>query len=213
MRFPLQIPFASYFIVLKALSPDRILMRSIVVKAFFWFLAALLQLVLVQFAQNTLHGDSRMVSLMQAAIALGIGGGSFAAGLAARGRTPYHFIRPGAIAMALSAAAMAYFGTRLPLAMAGVIVMGAAGGFFFLPTGIATQERPARDMLGRCLATSNFLDCAAMILSSAMLWLLGKCGFSAPHIIAAAAFCILLFLPWTNFKDATAQQLDGEAAK
>ena len=75
MRFPLQIPFASYFIVLKALSPDRILMRSIVVKAFFWFLAALLQLVLVQFAQNTLHGDSRMVSLMQAAIALGIGGG------------------------------------------------------------------------------------------------------------------------------------------
>ena len=202
MRFKLQIPFASYFQVLKALSPDKILMRAITAKAFFWFLAALLQLVLVQYAQNTLKGDSSTVSLVQAAIALGIGCGSFAAGFAARGRTPYHFVRPGALAMALVALLMFLIPPSLPAAVAGVILLGAAGGFFSLPTGIATQERPAKEMLGRCIATSNFLDCGAMILSSVMLWLMGRCGVDAPGIILAAGICILIFLPWTGFTDA-----------
>jgi hypothetical protein len=108
----------------------------------------------------------------------------------------------GKVTMALVALLMFLIPPSLPAAVAGVILLGAAGGFFSLPTGIATQERPAKEMLGRCIATSNFLDCGAMILSSVMLWLMGRCGVDAPGIILAAGICILIFLPWTGFKDA-----------
>ena len=65
--------------------PDRTLHLAVVGNTYFWFLGALLQFVIVFYGREVLHIDETHGGYLQAALAIGIGIGSYAAGLLSGG--------------------------------------------------------------------------------------------------------------------------------
>src|SRR5260370_41061368 len=59
--------------------PDRVLHLAIAGNTYFWFLGALLQFVIVFYGREVLHLDETRGGYLQAALAIGIGVGSYAA--------------------------------------------------------------------------------------------------------------------------------------
>ena len=66
--------------------PDRTLHLAVVGNTYFWFLGALLQFVIVFYGREVLHIDETHGGYLQAALAIGIGLGSYAAGLLSAGK-------------------------------------------------------------------------------------------------------------------------------
>src|SRR5438874_12985177 len=66
--------------------PDRALKLAIVGNTYFWFLGALLQFVIVFYGREIMQLDETRGSYLQAALAVGIGVGSFAAGYLSGGK-------------------------------------------------------------------------------------------------------------------------------
>jgi len=73
--------------------PDRVLHLAIAGNTYFWFLGALLQFVIVFYGREVLHLDETRGGYLQAALAIGIGVGSYAAGLLSAGKIEYGLIR------------------------------------------------------------------------------------------------------------------------
>ena len=174
---------------------DKLLLLSLLGNAYFWFLGALFQLTLVFFAKETLLGDDQLVGYLQAAVALGIGFGSFFAGLLSRNKIEYGLILPGGLLTAVFALMLGIWGDAKASAFIFTAGLGFCGGFFQLPLVTAIQKRSPRRCLGRYLAAGNALDCLAMIGASVAQWLLlGVLGFRAETVFVCIGILTLAVL-------------------
>src|SRR6267154_2608207 len=90
--------------------PKRVLHLAIAGNTYFWFLGAMLQFVIVFYGRQVLHLDETRGGYLQAALAIGIGVGSYAAGLLSSGKIEYGLIPLGAIGMSAFAFAIAIHG-------------------------------------------------------------------------------------------------------
>ena len=84
-RFPVN-PFADLGKQIRLISKDRLLSWSVVGNTYLWFLAALLQFVIVIYGHDVLRVDETQISYLQAAVGIGIGIGSLAAGYLSAGK-------------------------------------------------------------------------------------------------------------------------------
>src|SRR5580692_8690561 len=80
-RFDWNVP-AEFFHEVRRMRSDSTLWTAVVANTFFWFLGSLLLLNVVLYATDILRVDDAHSSYLLAALSLGIGMGSFAAGLA-----------------------------------------------------------------------------------------------------------------------------------
>ena len=69
-------PFADLGGQLRIIGGDRLLQWAVVGNTYLWFLAALLQFVIVIYGHDTLRVDETQISYLQAAVGIGIGVGS-----------------------------------------------------------------------------------------------------------------------------------------
>ena len=113
--------------------PDRVLHLAIVGNTYFWFLGALLQFVIVFYGREVLHLDETHGGYLQAALAIGIGIGSYAAGLLSAGKIEYGLIPLGAIAMSVFSFAITIHGLNFLQVLLLLGALGFAGGFFAVP--------------------------------------------------------------------------------
>src|ERR1700739_595945 len=81
----------------RLVQPDRALKLAIIGNTYFWFLGALLQFVIVFYGREIMRLDETHGSYLQAALAIGIGIGSFAAGYLSGGKIEYGLIPPGGV--------------------------------------------------------------------------------------------------------------------
>ena len=65
---------------MKTIYADAVLFWSVTGNTYLWFLAALLQFTIVVYGHDVLHIDDTRTSYLQAAVGIGIGLGSLAAG-------------------------------------------------------------------------------------------------------------------------------------
>src|ERR1700704_50086 len=86
---------------IRLIRPDRVLHLAIVGNTYFWFLGALLQFVIVFYGREVLHLDETRGGYLQAALAIGIGVGSYAAGILSSGKIEYGLIPLGAVGMSV----------------------------------------------------------------------------------------------------------------
>jgi acyl-[acyl-carrier-protein]-phospholipid O-acyltransferase/long-chain-fatty-acid--[acyl-carrier-protein] ligase len=170
-RFQLD-PLTPHWNTFQEMKRDKLLLLSLLGNSYFWFLGALFQLTLVFFAKETLSGDDQLVGYLQAAVALGIGFGSFFAGFLSRGKIEYGLILPGGLLTALFALLLGIWGGSRTTAFIFTAGLGFCGGFFQLPLVTAIQKRSPKRCLGRYLGAGNALDCLAMIGASIAQWLL-----------------------------------------
>src|ERR1700733_3173206 len=126
-------PLGDLFSNLKIIRADRVLSWAVVGNTYLWFLAALLQFTIVIYGHDVLHVDEAHISLLQAAVGIGIGVGSFAAGYLSGGKIEYGLIPIGAIGMTVFGALLYNPGHSLQSAVWHLALLGFFGGFFAVP--------------------------------------------------------------------------------
>jgi len=146
--------------------PDRVLHLAIVGNTYFWFLGALLQFVIVFYGREVLHLDETHGGYLQAALAIGIGVGSYAAGMLSAGKIEYGLIPLGAIAMSLFSFAITIHGLSFLQVLLLLGALGFAGGFFVVPINALIQHRPEEQHKGSVIAFANFLSFVGVIVAS-----------------------------------------------
>ena len=147
--------------------PDRTLWLAIVGNTYFWFLGALLQFVIVFYGREILHLDETRGGYLQAALAIGIGVGSYVAGLLSAGKIEYGLIPLGAVGMSAAALAISIRGLSFAQVIVLLGALGFAGGFFAVPINALIQHRPEDDKKGGVIAYANWLSFLGVIAASA----------------------------------------------
>jgi acyl-[acyl-carrier-protein]-phospholipid O-acyltransferase/long-chain-fatty-acid--[acyl-carrier-protein] ligase len=138
--------------------------------SYFWFLGALLQLVMVLFGAQVLQLDDRWVGVLTACSAVGIGAGSLAAGRLSRDTIEPGLVPIGAIGMGLFAIALGCTRSFAPAATA-LMLVGFFGGLFIVPLNALLQQQSDPREIGRVMATNNVLNMIAILLASGALWI------------------------------------------
>jgi acyl-[acyl-carrier-protein]-phospholipid O-acyltransferase / long-chain-fatty-acid--[acyl-carrier-protein] ligase len=148
--------------------PDRALHLAIVGNTYFWFLGALLQFVIVFYGREILHLDETHGGYLQAALAIGIGFGSVAAGFLSAGKIEYGLIPLGAVGMSIFAFAISLHGLTFLQVIFLLAALGFAGGFFVVPINALIQHQPDENNKGSVIAFANFLSFVGVIAASAI---------------------------------------------
>ena len=158
--------FAALKKQMQFVTPDRTLYLAILGNTYFWFLGALLQFVIVFYGREILHLDETRGGYLQAALAIGIGVGSYAAGLLSSGKIEYGLIPLGAIGMSAFAFAISIHGLTFGQVILLLGALGFAGGFFAVPVNALIQHRPEEAHKGGVIALANFLSFVGVIAAS-----------------------------------------------
>jgi acyl-[acyl-carrier-protein]-phospholipid O-acyltransferase/long-chain-fatty-acid--[acyl-carrier-protein] ligase len=152
----------------RVVRPDRALFLAIVGNTYFWFLGALLQFVIVFYGTEVLHVDEAHSGYLQAALAIGIGLGSYAAGSLSGGKIEYGLIPLGAVGMSAFGLVLALPGLSFSAVLGLLAALGFAGGFFVVPVNALIQHRPREENKGGVIALSAFLSFVGIGVASAI---------------------------------------------
>ncbi len=156
---------------LKQIRVDRVLSWAVVGNTYLFFLAGLLQLVIVIYGHDVLHIDDAHTSYLQAAVGIGIGLGSVAAGYLSGGKIEYGLIPLGAVGMTIFGALL-YLPTLTPGTSAvDLAFLGFFGGLFAVPLGALIQHRPRPEQKGGVIASANLLSFVGIFIAAGAYYL------------------------------------------
>ncbi|HVJ43586.1 MAG TPA: acyl-[ACP]--phospholipid O-acyltransferase [Dongiaceae bacterium] len=196
-------PFGDVRLGLKQLRSNRRLWLTVLGISYFWFLGAWVQLLTVQFGKELMHLDDTRTSLLQAALAVGIGAGSMLAGRLSGHKVELGLVPLGSIGMGLVAAAMLFGNYAFSLAASGFCLLGFFGGFFIVPLNAMLQQKSGADMRGRMIAANNVLNNIGIMFGALAVYVGGHVLGLAPNqsMLIAGILCfgvtayLLLLLP------------------
>ena len=191
--------FGDLFTQIRTIRTDRSLVLAIVGNTYFWFLAALLQYNIVFYSKKVLQATQFRESCLQAALAIGIGVGSFAAGYLSRGKIAYKLIPLGALGMSvfafgLAIPALGYFGVMALLA-----AIGGAAGFFVVPINAIIQHNPAPDKKGGIIAASSLLSWVGILGGGAIYLGMAAIGIHPAMIFLVGGLLTLVATGYTLY--------------
>ena len=177
-RFPWAGPVESV-IILARTAGDPLLANSIFAKAFFWFAGSLQILIITPLGLNQFGLSKTMTSILIVIELVGVGIGSLLAPLIAKGAKWYRVLVPAGIIMSISMfviAAVPYLPliTQKAVVILALAMMGVAGGIFSIPVTSFVQIRPAPQMKGRMIASSNLADFTGILLASGVFYVFDK---------------------------------------
>ena len=153
---------------------DRTLWLACVGNTYFWFIGALLQQSVLAFGVDVLHASPAMTSYLLAAMAIGIGLGSFAAGYLSGGKIEYGLVPLGSVGLAIFSGLLAKPGLGFNSVLTVVGLLGFFGGFFIVPISALLQHRPARECKGTVLAAANLLSSAGVFVAAGFYWVIAN---------------------------------------
>jgi acyl-[acyl-carrier-protein]-phospholipid O-acyltransferase/long-chain-fatty-acid--[acyl-carrier-protein] ligase len=166
---------------------NRRLRMGTVANLAFWTLAGLLQQDLVVYSKAVLGISDSGKGVLLASLALGIGVGSLAAGLAGRDRIVLGHIPLGAAGMSLATGAFGYVVPGFWPALGLLFLLGFSAGFYVVPVNAWMQAESPPHERGAVLAVLNVLVFSGILIGSlaavAMAWL----GLDSPAILLVAA--------------------------
>ena len=153
----------------KVMRQDRVLWLAMLGNTFFFAIAALIQLLIVSYAADVLHlTDPTKSGYLQAAIAIGIGLGSFAAGYLSGGKIEYGLVPLGAMGLTFFAALLGRTGMSFMNVAVDLSLLGFFGGLFIVPIAALLQHRPRREQMGGVLAAANLISFIGIFLASGL---------------------------------------------
>jgi len=171
---------------------DRTLFLAVAGNTYFWFLGALLQSAILIYGSDVLHLSETRGGFLMAALGVGIGLGSFAAGYLSGNKIEYGLIPLGALGMTSFGAALA----RAELTFASVLsllaLLGFFAGFAVVPLNALIQHRPDESRKGGVIAASNLLSFVGIFIASGVYYLLAVPLKVTPHGIFAVGAALTL---------------------
>jgi acyl-[acyl-carrier-protein]-phospholipid O-acyltransferase/long-chain-fatty-acid--[acyl-carrier-protein] ligase len=186
---------------IKLIRKDRVLWLATLGNTYFFAMAALIQFLIVIYAKDVLDiSDPQRSSYLQAATAIGIGLGSFAAGYLSAGKIEYGLIPLGSIGMTVLAALLGRRGLSFANVAADLSLLGFFGGFFIVPIAALLQHRPDRENKGGVLAAANLLSFAGIFAASGVYYLVTVVLHLSPSTVfvltAAFTFAGTIYVLW-----------------
>ena len=157
---------------MKIIRRDRILFLGIVGNTFLWFLAALLQWVVICYGKDVFHFDDRHSAYLQGGMLVGVGAGSLAAGFLSGGKIEYGLIPLGMAGLTIFSALLAHTGFGVVTFSSGLGLLGFFGGIYNVPVSAIIQHRPDANNNGKVIAAAGLLSWIGMSLSSGIFSLL-----------------------------------------
>lgn len=151
------------FRVMKA---DRDLWRANWGNTAFFFISMLAQLNLALYAQKVFHLRPTEQASLQAALSLGIGVGSMAAGKLSHGRIEYGLIPVGAGLMALAGFCLGLPGIGQGAFAGALGLLGLGGGLFIVPIVSVLQHRPSPQTKGAVQGAVSWLSWVGIAVAS-----------------------------------------------
>ena len=179
----------------RALRGDRVLWLAMLGLAFFWGLATLLGQDVVVYTAS-LTDDEALQSLPLAALGIGVGLGSMAAGKLSAGKVESGLIPLGAIGMSAVCAVIGFVGPGLWGTVGWLALLGVMGGLVVVPTQALLQWRAPADRRGGVIALSNVAVFGGMLVGSLGTLALSELGLSARSILVAAAIATAAATVW-----------------
>ena len=159
-------PFTDLGGQLRIIWQDSVLRWAVVGNTYLWFLAAFLQFVIVIFGHDALHVDEAQISYLQAAVGIGIGVGSLAAGYLSRGKIDQRLVPLGAMGMTLFGFLVSRNGLGIWGVRADLCLLGFFGGFYAVPVNALIQHRPVPAHKGGVIAAANLLSFVGVFLAA-----------------------------------------------
>ena len=177
----------------KIIGADRVLTWAVLGNSYLFFLAALLQFTIIIFGHDVLRVNDEHIAYLQAAVALGIGIGSVAAGYLSGGKIEYGLIPLGAVGMTVFGAFLYRPGQTMLTTAIHLALLGFFGGFFIVPMGALIQHRPTPEQKGGVIAAANLYSFVGIFLAAgAYLFFTSVFHQSAPGIFLDGAVLTLL---------------------
>ena len=156
----------------KAIRRDRVLFLGVMGNAFLWFLAALLQWVVLCYGKDVFHFDDRHSAYLQGGMLVGVGAGSLAAGFLSSGKIEYGLIPLGMAGLTIFSAWLAHSGFSVVAFSVGIGLIGFFGGIYNVPVSAIIQHRPDAANKGKVIAAAGLLSWVGISLASGIFSLL-----------------------------------------
>ncbi len=145
---------------------DRVLGWAVLGNCYLFFIAALLQFVIVMYGHDVLHIGETQISYLQAAVGVGIGVGSLAAGYLSGGKIEYGLIPMGAMGITVFAFLVARQGLSFGSVATDLVLLGFFGGFYAVPINALIQHQPNPQDKGSVIAAANLLSFVGIFLAA-----------------------------------------------
>ena len=182
---------------------SRPLFLTVLGIAYFWMLGAIYLMNVYRYGPELLHLDEHGVTYLNACLSIGIGLGAAIAGKLSGDQVELGLPPVGSLGLGLFAIYLFFAKHSFPQALVGHSLLGICGGMFIVPLEAFLQQRAGEQSKGRVIAASNVLTFSAVIVGSAILWLLsGPLGLRPDQVLLvmglasfAATAYILTILP------------------
>ena len=190
-----------FFAQFKKVHQDRILFLGVIGNAFLWFLAALLRLVILFYGKDVLHLDDTHVTYLLAALLLGIGVGSLAAGYLSGGKIEYGLVPLGMAGLTVFSAVLSQIHPTPAGFALNLSLLGFFAGFYSVPVNAIIQHRPEPENKGSVIAVAALSSWIGILLASGVYYLLAVGWhlkppqmflFGAMLTLLASAYCLRL---------------------
>jgi acyl-[acyl-carrier-protein]-phospholipid O-acyltransferase / long-chain-fatty-acid--[acyl-carrier-protein] ligase len=168
---------------MKLIRSDPVLWLAVLGNTYFFFVGALLQFNIFLYGQDALHLNSTRGGFLQAAVAIGIGVGSLAAGFLSGGKIEYGLIPLGALGMTALGLSLAIPGLSFSTVLLLLAILGFTGGFFIVPISALIQHIPAEEHKGGVLGAANWLSFVGVGLASGAYYAMSHWAHLSPGAI------------------------------
>ncbi len=137
---------------------DRDLWRANLGNTGFFFIAPLIQLNLLLYAEQVLHVDPLGNSALQVALAIGMAAGSVLAGKLSGDHVEYGLLPIGAFLMASMGFVLGIEGISRTTFTVCLALLGVGGGLFIVPIAAVLQHRPPAERKGSVQGAASWLS-------------------------------------------------------
>ncbi len=181
---------------------DRDLWRANLGNTVFFFIAVLIQMNLLLYAEQILHVDPMGNSALQVALAIGMASGSLLAGKLSGDHVEYGLIPLGAFLMAAMGIALGFEDLSRPVFTLCLALLGVGGGLFIVPIAAVLQHRPPADRKGSVQGAASWLSWVGIVAAALLQKELNiRLGWSPAHIFWFCAGCAIvagIFVSWSR---------------
>jgi acyl-[acyl-carrier-protein]-phospholipid O-acyltransferase / long-chain-fatty-acid--[acyl-carrier-protein] ligase len=181
-------PIGDLWVQGRLIRKDRVLWLAVLGNTYFWFLGALLTANIAFYGTDVLHITATRTGVLQAAVAIGIGLGSLAAGYLSGGKVEYGLIPLGSIGMTIFGILLSRHNLSFTHVLVLLAALGFAAGFFAVPVNALIQHRPDEKDKGGVIAAANLLSFVGIGGAAGAYYVFQHYGhFSPPTIFLSAS--------------------------